>query len=131
VHDLILLAGDTLAIFVSLLVGMKWHGAIVARRGNKPPPPPNLNCGCGHVLAYHDPVSGVCSFVSQVMEYRPKVSKNGAITGNIPLSVDKPCQCKQYTGELTADWYARSIMRGSDDTGMLEERKPSEDHDPA
>jgi hypothetical protein len=100
------------AIFLAIAVGMRWHRAVTERRAPKPPKPPNLTCGCGHVLSYHDPVSGVCTWETSTYENQPKVSKSGAVTGTISVTVYKQCQCKQYTGELTADWYARSIMRG-------------------
>lgn len=106
INNLILLAADTLAVFASIAVGMRWHGAVLARRQPKPAPAPNLVCGCKHVLAYHDPTSGECY---QTVEYGHYEKKKGG--GNVWVTASARCSCRQYTGELTADWYARSIMR--------------------
>lgn len=106
IQSLILLAADTLAIFTSIAVGMRWHASILTRRQPKPSKPPNLTCGCGHVLAYHDPQTGVCHATLEQGHYEKK--KGG---GNVWVTAAVQCTCRQYTGELTADWYARSIMR--------------------
>jgi hypothetical protein len=108
----VLLGGDTVAIFLAIAVGMRWHRAVIERRQPKPPKPPNLNCGCGHVLSYHDPVSGVCTYQTQNWVHEPTYTTSGKLKGSAQVTKMIPCACKQYTGELTADWYARSIMRG-------------------
>lgn len=95
-----LLAADTVVIFAAIGVGMRWHAHL-----NRAPAPPNLSCGCGHVLAYHDPASGVCNQQVNHEHYDAR----GKWVGEL-----RQCSCRQYTGELTADWYARSVVRGEE-----------------
>lgn len=109
---LIEMGAEAVVIWLSIFVGMRWHGRILARRLPKPPPVPDLTCGCGHVLAFHDPASGRCIHVSTWTDYVRTYNSKGEVKDKTPVRLTEKCICAQYTGELTADFYARSIMRG-------------------
>lgn len=109
--NLITLVADSLVIFAAIGVGMRWHATILKHRKPKPPPAPNLTCGCQHVLAFHDPATGVCQQKMWNTRYEAKRTKDGRVAGSTPISELVECPCRQYTGELTADWYARSMLR--------------------
>jgi hypothetical protein len=90
-----------------------------ARKPKPPPPPPepNLRCGCSHQLSFHDGF-GACHQVD--MQYvrdaagSIKKKKNGEYV-QIPVT----CACKQYTGDLPADWYARESLSQAVFSGEL------------
>lgn len=112
ISSIILLLIDALVIFLSIGVGMRWHAAVLSRRQPKAPAPPDLTCGCHHELAYHDPATGVCSQTIAYGHHEDVRGKNGMVKSRTWVDSQVKCDCRQYTGELTADWYARSVMRG-------------------
>lgn len=105
INSVILLLIDALVIFVSIGVGMRWHAAVLSHRQPKSAPAPNFICGCQHELAYHDPATNVCN---QIIEKGHYAEKKGV--GAVWVTELLQCPCRQYTGELTADWYARTIL---------------------
>lgn len=79
-----MLAGGGLVIIGS---GIGFIFGRVSRRNKVPKP----ICGCGHVLAYHNPSTGRCNEMERV---------EGVWDRERRRHVDKlvPCSCRQYTG---------------------------------
>ncbi len=96
----------TLYAFALMLI-VYWSGMIRERRRQSKPREPRLYCGCQHGLSYHDGL-GACKHVDT---WQPTTKK----------TVQVPCSCQQYTGDVPADWYGRAVMREMDGGASLPE----------
>ncbi len=96
---------------VSVISVMVWLSVCIGaarERGRKPKvKEPNLQCGCYHVLAFHDGL-GSCQHTDTIQ------------TGNNKIR-ELACTCQQYTGDVPADWYGRAVMREMDGGASLPE----------